>query len=133
VVFALAGPLSQSKATGRVTFFPHLATNHKGIVNAMATEQAVPLLVTLPARASAVSLVLWGSTGCPALIEALDKDGAVVDRASVPAVPGRTKPADPVPFLELSVNAPAIAALRISGPRAGEFLATDEIRITTAD
>lgn len=133
VVFALAGPLAQSKAAGRVTFFPHIATNHKGIVNAMATEQAVPLLVTFPVSASAVSLVLWGSTGCPALIEALDKDGAVVDRASVPAVPGRKKPADPVPFFEMSVKAPAIAAIRISGPRTGEFLATDEIRIRTAD
>jgi hypothetical protein len=31
------------------------------------------------------------------------------------------------------VKAPAIAAIRFSGPRNGEFLAADEIRFTTAD
>jgi hypothetical protein len=51
----------------------------------------------------------------------------------VAAVPGRKSPADPVPFLELTVKAPAIAAIRFSGPRNGEFLAADEIRITTVD
>jgi hypothetical protein len=131
VVFTLAGPLTQSKATGRIMFFPHLATNHKGILNAMATEQAIPVKATFPVSASSVTLVLWGSTGCPALLEALDKNGEVVDRASVAAVPGRKAPADPVPFLELTVQAPAIAAIRFSGPRNGEFLAADEIRFTT--
>ncbi len=136
VVFNLAGPPTQSKATGRIMFFPHLATNHKGILNAMATEQAIPVQATFPNSASAVTLVLWGSTGCPALLEALDKNGAVIDKASVAAVPGRKAPADPVPFLELTVKAPegsAIAAIRFSGPRNGEFLAADEIRITTVD
>jgi hypothetical protein len=133
VVFNLAGPLTQSKATGRIMFFPHLATNHKGILNAMATEQAIPVHATFPRSASAVTLVLWGSTGCPALLEALDKDGVVVDRASAAAVPGRKAPGDPVPFLQLTVKAPAIAAIRFSGPRNGEFLAADEIRITTVD
>ena len=130
-VFTLAGPLTQSKATGRIMFFPHLATNHKGILNAMATEQAIPVKATFPVSASSVTLVLWGSTGCPALLEALDKNGEVVDRASVAAVPGRKAPADPVPFLELTVQAPSIAAIRFSGPRNGEFLAADEIRFTT--
>ena len=83
-------------------------------------------------RRAVVTLVLWGSTGCPALLEALDRNGAVVDQASVAAVPGRKAPADPVPFLTLSVKAPEIAAIRFSGPRNGEFLAADEIRITTA-
>jgi hypothetical protein len=133
VVFSLAGPLVESKAVGRVMFFPHIGTNHKGILNAMATEQSIPLLAKLPRTASAVTVVLWGSTGCPALLEALDARGAVVDQASLAAVPGRKKPADPVPFASLSVKAPAIAAIRISGPRDGEFLAADEIRITTAD
>jgi hypothetical protein len=133
VVFALAGPPTQSKAQGRVMFFPHLATGRKGILNAMATEQAIPVLATLPRSASAVTVVFWGSTGCPALIEALDENGAVVDRASLDAVPGRKAPADPVPFVELTVKAPAIAAIRFSGPRNGEFLAADEIRFTTAD
>jgi hypothetical protein len=133
VVFNLAGPLVQSKATGRVMFFPHLATNRKGILNAMATEQAIPVQATFPHHASAVTLVVWGSTGCPALLEALDQNGQVVDRVSVAAVPGRKNPAEPVPFLELHVKAPAIAAIRFSGPRNGEFLAVDEIRYTTAE
>jgi hypothetical protein len=136
VVFQLAGPLANSKATGRIMFFPHLATNHKGILNAMATEQAIPVQATFPNSASAVTVVLWGSTGCPALLEALDKNGDVVDKASVAAVPGRKAPADPIPFFELTVKAPeasAIAAIRFSGPRNGEFLAADEIRFTTVE
>ena len=130
VVFKLAGPLAHSKAAGRIMFFPHLATNHKGLVNAMATEQAIPVQATFPVSASAVTLVLWGSTGCPALLEALDQNGQVVDKASVDAAPGRKAPADPVPFFQLTVKAPAIAAIRFSGPRDGEFLAADELRIT---
>lgn len=133
VIFKLAGPLSQSKAAARIMFFPHLATNRKGILNAMATEQAIPVQATFPHSASAVTLVLWGSTGCAASLEALDENGQVVDKASVTAVPGRKSPADPVPFLELTVKARAIAAIRFSGPRNGEFLAADEIRITTVD
>jgi hypothetical protein len=136
VIFNLAGALAHSKATGRVMFFPHLATNHKGILNAMATEQAIPVQATFPRSASAVTVVLWGSTGCPALLEALDSHGEVVDKASVAAVPGRKAPADPIPFFKLTVKAPegsAIAAIRFSGPRDGEFLAADEIRFTTVD
>jgi len=132
VVFSLAGPLTQSKAAGRIMFFPHLATNHKGILNAMATEQAIPVQAVFPNSATAVTLVLWGSTGCPALLEALDKNGVVVDRASVAAAPGRKVPAEPVPFFQLTVKAAAIAAIRFSGPRNGEFLAADEIRFTPA-
>jgi hypothetical protein len=133
VVFRLAGPLAHSKAVGRIMFFPHLATNHKGLVNAMATEQAVPVLATFPTRATAVTVVMWGSTGCPALLEALDEKGEVIAKAVAAAVPGRKKPGDPVPFLTLSVKAQAIAAIRWSGPRDGDFLAADEIRITTSD
>ena len=132
VVFKLAGPLTQSKATGRIMFFPHLATQHKGILNAMATEQAIPVQATFPESVSTVTLVLWGSTGCPALLEALDASGNVVDKASLAAVPGRKAPADPIPFVELTVKAPVIAAIRFSGPRNGEFLAADEIRFVTA-
>ena len=132
VVFNLAGPLAHSQAKGRVMFFPHLATNHKGILNAMATEQAIPVQATFPKAASVVTVVFWGSTGCPALLEALDANGEIVDRMSVLAVPGRKAPADPVPFVTLTVKAPAIAAIRFSGPRDGEFLAADEIRYTVA-
>jgi hypothetical protein len=136
VVFNLAGPLTHSKATGRIMFFPHLATGHKGILNAMATEQAIPVQATFPSSASSVTVVLWGSTGCPALLEALDQNGEIVAQASVPAVPGRKAPAEPVPLFRLTVKAPegsAISAIRFSGPRDGEFLAADEIRFTTVD
>ena len=133
VVFKLAGAPTTSKAAGRIMFFPHLDTNRKGILNAMANEQAIPVLATFPKSASAVTLVLWGSTGVPAILEALDKNGEVVDKASVDAVPGRKAPGEPVPFVQLAVKAPAIAAIRFSGPRNGEFLAADEIRVTTVD
>jgi hypothetical protein len=131
VEFTLAAPLTQSKAVGRIMFFPHLATKHKGILNAMATDQAVPVLARFPQAASSVTLVLWGSTGCPALLEALGPNGEVVDKVSLAAVPGRKAPGEPVPFVELTVKAPAITAIRFSGPRDGEFLAADEIRFTT--
>jgi hypothetical protein len=98
----------------------------------MATEQAIPVQAKFPSPASAVTLVLWGSTGVPALVEALDQNGAVIDKASLSAAPARKAPGDPVPFFQLSVKAPAIAAIRFSGPRNGEFLAADEIRYTPA-
>lgn len=127
VTFALEHPLKQSKATGRVMFFPHLATGHKGILCAMAAEQ-IPVQASFPKPASSVTLVLWGSTGCPALLEAFDKSGTLLDKASVTAVPGRTKPEEAIPMFELKVAAPAISFIRFSGPRSGEFLAADELR-----
>jgi hypothetical protein len=133
VAFALAHSPKQSKAAARVMFFPHLATGHKGILCAMATEQ-IAVQATLPKPAASVTLVLWGSTGCAALLEAFDKTGALVDKASVPAVPGRTKPEDPIPMFELKAKAPEISFIRFSGPRAGEFLAVDELRfVPTSD
>jgi hypothetical protein len=129
VTFSLAREPKQSKAAGRVMFFPHLATNHKGILCAMATEQ-IPVQAKFPQAASSVTLTLWGSTGCPALVEAFDKSGALVDKASLPSVPGRAKPEDPIPLFNLTVKAPAIAYIQFSGPRSGEFLAADELRFT---
>ena len=38
VEFALSHPPTRSRAAGRVMFFPHLKTPHKGILNAMANE-----------------------------------------------------------------------------------------------
>lgn len=129
VTFALAHPLKQSKAAGRVMFFPHLATGRKGILCAMATEQ-IPVQANLPKLATSVTVLLWGSTGCPALLEAFDKAGALVDKASVLTVPGRTKSEESIPMFELKVKAPEILFIRFSGPRAGEFLAVDELRFT---
>lgn len=130
VTFELAGRLERTPAAKpRVIFFPHLATGHKGILNAMATDQSVPLKMTLPgAGASSVTLVLWGSTGCPAVIEAFGRDGKLLDKRSVAAVPGRQAPGDPVPLVALTVQGPAIAWVNLSGPRTGEYLAADEVR-----
>ena len=128
VVFTLASAPVHSKAAGRVMFFPYLPTERKGILNAMATEQAIPLQAKFPAPVSAVTLVLWGSTGCPAKLQAFDKDDRLVAEASVPVVPGRKAPGDPVPQFELTVRAAEIAVIRLSGPRDGEFLAADEFR-----
>jgi len=127
VVFTLAHEPKQTRARGRVMFFPHLSTNHKGILCAMATEQ-IPVQATFPTPVTSVTLVLWGSTGCPAALEAFDENGKVLDQASVPSVPGRKKPEDPIPTFELTVKAPKIAYIRFSGPRSGEFLAADELR-----
>ena len=127
VTFALTHSPKQSKAAGRVMFFPHLATGHKGILCAMATEQ-IAVQATLPKPASSVTLVLWGSTGCAALLEAFDMNGTLVDKALLAFVPGRTKPEDPIPMFELTVKGPEIAYIRFSGPRSGEFLAADELR-----
>ncbi len=130
VKFRLYGPLQRTPAAQpRVMFFPHIATDHKGILNAMSTDQSVPLEMAMPgAGASSVTLVLWGSTGCPVLVEAYDKDGKLVDQKSVASVPGRKAPEDPVPFLTVTLKAPAIATVYLSGPRNGEFLAADEVR-----
>jgi hypothetical protein len=98
----------------------------------MATEQAIPVQAVFPNVASSVTVVFWGSTGCPALLEALDKNGKVADRTSLASVPGRKASGDPIPFLKLTVKAPEIASIRFSGPRNGEFLAADEIRFTPA-
>jgi hypothetical protein len=130
VVFTLAAAPVNSKAAGRVMFFPYLPTERKGILNAMAHEQAIPLQAKFPGAVSSVTLVLWGSTGCPAKLQAFDRNDQLVGEASVPAVPGRQAPADPVPQFELSVKATEIATIRLSGPRNAEFLAVDEVRFT---
>ncbi len=132
VVFALGGPLEHSKAAGRVMFFPYLPTERKGILNAMAHEQQIPLQAKFPAPVSAVTLVLWGSTGCPAKLQAFSSGGQLVAESSLPAAPSRRAPGDPVPQFELSVRAAQIATIRLSGPRTGEFLAVDELRFVRA-
>jgi hypothetical protein len=64
------------------------------------------------------------------LVEAFDKNGTLVDKASVAAAPGRSDAKDPIPTFELTVKAPGIAYVRFSGPRSGEFLAADKLRFT---
>jgi len=132
VVFTLASAPVHSKAAGRVMFFPYLPTERKGILNAMANEQAIPLQARFPSPVTTVTLVLWGSTGCPAKLQAFDQADKLVAEAAVPAVPGRSAPADPVPQLTLTVQAAEIAVIRLSGPRDGEYLAVDELRFVPA-
>src|SRR5690349_15186478 len=90
VTFSLAAAPQHSKARGRVMFFPHLKTGRKVILNAMANGQAVPVKAEIKGAASAVTLVLWGTVGSNAWLEAHDGDGKLLDRAALPgAVPHR--------------------------------------------
>ena len=129
VVFRLAYEPRKAKTKGLVMFFPHLGSGHKGIVSAMATEP-IPVRAIFPSPVSSVTVALWGSTGTPALLEAFDAEGKVVDRASLPMVPGRKTPADAVPVFTMTVSGKRIAFVEFSGPREGEFLAADEVRFT---
>jgi hypothetical protein len=132
VTFALAEPPRTSKAAGRVMFFPHLATNHKGLLNAMANEQAIPVRAKFPTPATSVTIVFWASTHCPAKLQAFDQNNRLLDTVALAAAPARQAPGDPVPKFELTVKADAIAYVEFSGPRNGEFLAADEIRFRAA-
>ncbi|MEO6003876.1 MAG: hypothetical protein ABIZ04_05005 [Opitutus sp.] len=129
VTFKLAHSPVQTKAAGKVTFFPHLETGHKGILNAMAMEP-IAVEARFPGVVSAVTLVLWGSTGCAAKLEAFDAQGQSLEVVGLDKVPQRAAPGDPVPMFELKVSKPGIASVRFSGPRGGEFLAADEVRFT---
>jgi hypothetical protein len=129
VVFALSHQPTTSRAAGRVMFFPHLKTPRKGILNALASE-SIPVEVRFPKPVSSVTLVLWGSIGSSALVEAFGKDGIVADRASRDKVPERTGPEQPIPSFELTVKAPAIAYVRFSGAPPGGYLVCDEARFT---
>jgi hypothetical protein len=131
VVFTLARDPQQTKGKGLLMFFTHLSTGHKGILCAMATEP-IPVRATFPKPASSVSVSFWGATGTPAVLEAFDGEGKVVDRASVEAAPSRKAPGDPVPIFIMTVKAANIAYIQFSGPREGEYLAADEVRFTPA-
>lgn len=132
VTFTLAWEPKLSKGKGMLTFFSHIGSGHKGIVCAMATEP-IPVRATFPKPVSSVTVALWGSTGTPAVLEAFDADGKVVDHAGVASVPGRKAPGDAVPIFTLSVKANRIAYIQFSGPREGEYLAADEVRFTPVD
>ena len=130
VVVKLAREPKTTKAKGLVMFFEHLSNGHKGIGNAMALEP-IPVQVNFPQAVSAVSIVFWGSAGAPAVLEAFDEAGKVVDRAELAAVPGRKGPGDAVPLFELAVKSKGIAYVQFSGARAGEYLVADEVRFRT--
>ena len=132
VVFTLAHVPQQTKGEGMLMFFTHLSTGHKGIACAMATEP-IPVRATFPKPVSSVTVSFWGSTATPALLEAFDAEGKVVDRASLESVPARKAPGDPVPIFTMTVKAGRIAYIQFSGPREGEYLAADEVRFTPID
>ena len=127
VTFGLAHQPKRSKAVGRISFFPHLGTNRKGIVNAMASE-AIPVRATFEKPAKKVQLVLWGSTTSSALVEAFDADGKRIAKDGLDHVPVRKAPEDHVPFFGLAVEGEGIAYIEISGSQPGGFIAVDEIR-----
>lgn len=132
VTFTPAWEPRKSKAKGMLAFFAHLDSGHKGIVCAMATEP-IPVRATFPKPVSSVTVAMWGSTGMPALLEAYDAEGKVVDRASLDSVPGRKAPGEPAPVFTLTVSAKRIAWIQFSGPREGEYLAADEVRFTPVE
>ena len=133
VTFSLASAPQRSKAQGRIMFFPHLKTDRKGILNAMANEQAIPVKAEIKGGASSVTLVLWGTVGSNAWLEAHDGDGKLLDRAALPGtVPERKDPADPIPSFELSVKAEKISYILFAGAPNGGALVADEIRYVRA-
>jgi hypothetical protein len=127
VTFALAHQPKKSKAIGRISFFPHLGTDRKGIVNAMANE-AIPVRATFEKPVKKVRLVLWGSTTSSALVEAFNVAGKLIAKDGLEHVPVRKTPEDHVPFFELAVEGEEIAYIEISGSQPGGFVAVDEIR-----
>jgi hypothetical protein len=132
VVFTLAHEPQQTKGKGLLMFFTNLSTGHKGIACAMATEP-IPVRATLPRPASSVTILFWGSTGAPILLEAFDAEGKLVDRASLDSVPGRKAPGDPAPIFSMTVKAGRIAYIQFSGPREGEYLAAGEMSYIPLD
>jgi len=131
MVFTPAHEPKQTKGQALLMFFPNLSNGHKGIGSAMASE-AIPVRATFPLPVSEAEIRFWGSTGVPALLEAFDAEGKVVDRASLKAAPPRQAPGDPDPTFTLKVTGPRIAWVEFSGPREGEYLVADEIRFVTA-
>jgi hypothetical protein len=133
VEFKLARQPERSKARGRIMFFSHIASGRKGLLNAMANEQQIPVQVRFPKGASAVTIVFWASTGTSAKLEAFNSKGDVVARDELKVVPSRKKPEDPVPTFELKVKADEISYVEFSGPRTGEYLVADEVRFVPLD
>ena len=127
VVFTPAHALTKSTAKARLMFFSLAPSGHKGILCAMA-DDPVPVRARFPRGSSSVSVLFWGSTGCPARLEAFDSEGKFLDRAALASLPARKAPGDPVPTFALAVKGTNIAYVEFSGPRPGEYLVADEVR-----
>ncbi|XZE22224.1 hypothetical protein SH449x_002143 [Pirellulaceae bacterium SH449] len=127
VTFELAHQPKRSKAAGRIMFFPHLGTDRKGILNAMANE-AIPVRATFDRPARLVKVVMWGSTTSSAWLEAYDSQGNLLAKEGLDQVPVRSKPEEQIPFFALQLEADGIAYVEISGSQPGGFVAVDEFR-----
>jgi hypothetical protein len=129
VTFTLASAPKRSRAQGRVMFFPHLKTDRRGILNAMANEQAIPVKAEIRGGATSVTLVLWGTVGTKAWLEAYAKEGKLLNRAALPdTVPQRKSPSDPIPSFELAVKGENIAYVLFGGAHDGGAVVADEMR-----
>jgi len=129
VVFTPAHAPTKSKAKARLMFFPHPPSGRKGILSAMA-DDPIPVRASFTNGCSLVTISFWGSTGCPARLEAYNAEGQLVDKTGLDKIPGRQAPGEPIPTFELTVKGTNIAYIEFSGPRAGEYLAAEEVRFT---
>lgn len=127
VIFRPAHPPTKNKSVARVMFFPHIASKHVGILNAVANE-TIPLEAVFSTSVKRVELTLWASTTSAAVIKAFDEDGELVDTAELKSVPTRKRPEDPVPFFKMVVQGASIASIQISGAEPGGFVVLDELR-----
>lgn len=133
VEFKLARQPEHSKAKGKIMFVAHPNGGRKGILNAMANEQQIPVQVRFAKNVTQVTIVFWASTGAPAKMEAFDSNGEVVAQDGLKVSPSRTRPENPIPTFELTVKADNISYIEFSGPRDGEYLVADELRFETSN
>lgn len=127
VVFTPAHAPVKSKAKARLMFFPHAPSGRKGILSAMA-DDPIPVRASFTNGCSSVTISFWGSTDCPAKLEAYNADGQLLDKTNLEKIPGRKAPGDPIPTFDMTVRGTNIAYVEFSGPRPGEYLAAEEVR-----
>lgn len=127
VVFTPAHAPVKSKAKARLMFFPHAPSGRKGILSAMA-DDPIPVRASFTNGCSSVTISFWGSTDCPAKLEAYNADGQLLDKTNLEKIPGRKAPGDPIPTFDMTVRGTNIAYVEFSGPRSGEYLAAEEVR-----
>lgn len=127
VVFTPAHAPTKSKAKARLMFFPHAPSGRKGILCAMA-DDPIPVRASFTNGCCSVTISFWGSTDCPAKLEAYNAEGQLLDKTALDKIPGRKAPGDPIPTFDLTVKGTNIAYVEFSGPRPGEYLAAEEVR-----
>lgn len=127
VIFTPAHEPTKSKAKARLMFFPHPPSGRKGILSAMAGDP-IPVRLSFTNGCSSVTISFWGSTDCPARLEAYNGGGQLLDKSGLEKIPGRKAPGEPTPTFELTVSGTNIAYAEFSGPRPGEYLVAEEVR-----